>query len=420
MKIVYLNPSGELGGAEMSLLDIFASLRDAEPDWSLRLIVSSDGPLVSRARTLGVETVILSFPKALARLGDAGLKGPGRQQMGRFKLFRNLLAAGPPVLTYLRQLRRTLKQVAPDLIHTNGFKMHILGIVARPRKVPVIWHVRDYVRQRPVMAKLMKLFSGRCSLALTNSKSVAADLKAACGNGLRVQTVYNGVDTKVFSPRGGCLDLDSLSGLPHANGTTVRIGMLATLARWKGHETFMRAFSFLPPSMPLRGYIVGGALYETDGSQYSLAELKEMACELGIADRFGFTGFVDHPADVMRSLDIVVHSSTQPEPFGNVIAQGMACGRAVIASNAGGAAELVEANVNALSHPPGDAIALAQGIEELAKQPDLRARLGAAGRETAEQRFDRTRLAWELSPIYRNVIYNRNDDKAVRVTAAAS
>ena len=105
----------------------------------------------------------------------------------------------------------------------------------------------------------------------------------------------------------------------------------------------------------------------------------------------------------MRALDILVHASTEPEPFGLVIAEGMACGRAVIASQAGGAAELFETDVNALSHTPGDAALLAQRIALLAGDRSLRARLGAAARATAEQRFNRTRLATELIPLYRAV-----------------
>ena len=72
--------------------------------------------------------------------------------------------------------------------------------------------------------------------------------------------------------------------------------------------------------------------YATNGSQYSLSELRELAKELGVSHRVGFTGFVDEPAAALRSLDIVVHASTEPEPFGLAIAQGMACGRAVIAT----------------------------------------------------------------------------------------
>ena len=411
MKIAFLNPSAQLGGAEAALLDMLASLREAEPGWELYLIASDDGPLVERARCLGASTTVLSFPPSIARLGDASAGGPAGNKIGQTELLSRMLRASPAIARYAWKLKKSLRQLAPDVIHTNGLKMHLLGAIARPRKSSLIWHIHDYVRARPFMTKLMRLFSRRCSIALTNSKSVAADVRAACGKRLRVRTVYNGLDTTVFSPRGAGVDLDSLSGLTPVNGSTVRVGMLATLARWKGHETFLRAFSLLPDCLPLRGYIVGGALYQTDGSQHSLAELKALAGDLGIADRIGFTGFVDKPAAVMRSLDILVHASTQPEPFGLVIAEGMACGRAVIASNAGGAVELFDANVNALSHPPGDVIALAQRIEELATKPELRARLGAAGRVTAEQRFDRSRLASELVPLYREVIVGRRGAK---------
>ena len=110
----------------------------------------------------------------------------------------------------------------------------------------------------------------------------------------------------------------------------------------------------------------------------------------------------------MRALDIVVHASTEPEPFGLVIAEGMACGRAVVVSEAGGAVELFDAGVNALGHTPGDAAQLAERITLLATDRDLRARLGARARATAERRFNRTRLAAELIPIYHAVTATTN------------
>jgi glycosyltransferase involved in cell wall biosynthesis len=114
----------------------------------------------------------------------------------------------------------------------------------------------------------------------------------------------------------------------------------------------------------------------------------------------GFTGYIDRPESALRALDIVVHASTEPEPFGLVIAEAMACGRPVIVSAIGGAAEIVRVGVDALSHPAGDARMLASRILELATDSCLRARLGQAGRATAERRFDRTRLAEELLRIY--------------------
>jgi glycosyltransferase involved in cell wall biosynthesis len=117
----------------------------------------------------------------------------------------------------------------------------------------------------------------------------------------------------------------------------------------------------------------------------------------------GFTGFVQDSAMAMRALDVVVHASTEPEPFGLVIAEAMACGKPVVASRAGGARELTESGVNALGHEPSDAAGLARRIEELARDAGLRQRLGSAGRSTAEQHFSRRRLARELTPVYQSI-----------------
>lgn len=409
MKIVYLNPSGQLGGAEVALLDLLASVRAARPDWELELIAGADGPLTARAESLGVKASVLSFPPALARLGDAGAGGPAGAQLSRAALLKKLAQASLPAIGYVKKLRHELRRGQPDVLHTNGFKMHVLGALARPNKsMPVIWHVRDYVSARPLMARLLGRHKGRVAAVVTNSQSVAADVRAVCGDELKIYPVHDAIDLEHFSPAGERLDLDALSGLPEAGQGTVRVGLLATMARWKGHETFLRALSLVPEDLKVRGYIIGGALYQTEGSQHSLAELRREAARLGLSERVGFTGFVEDAASAMRALDIIVHASTQPEPFGLVIAEAMACGRALVASEAGGAAEIINAGTDALGHRPGDAEALAQCIMRLATDAELRKLLGENGRRTAAVRFDRARLATELIPIYQGTLSRNN------------
>ncbi len=400
MKILYLSACAQLGGAEKSLLDVLASMRAAKPDWPLHLIVSEDGPLVARSIALGVVTTVVPLPATLARLGDAAVGGPAGHQRSRWSLMSELLLAAPAVRGYVRTLRKVTGEIAPEVIHSNGFKMHLLGLWAKSVHVPIIWHIHDYIGTRPLMGRLLRRYATRAAMAIANSDSVAADVKTICDSRLNVNTIYNGVDLDNFSPVGPTLDLDALSGFAPATPETIRVGLLATLARWKGHETFLRAMAQIPADVPARGYVAGGALYQTNGSQHSLAELKELAAKLGVSEQVGFTGFIDEPASAMRSLDIVVHASTEPEPFGLVIVEGMACGRAVIVSEGGGARELVSVETNALGHTPGDAEALAKCITRLATDSDLRRRIGQAGRITAEQRFGRARLADELIPVY--------------------
>jgi glycosyltransferase involved in cell wall biosynthesis len=391
VRILYLSASGELGGGERSLLDIVASLRRAQPAWPLHLVAAANGALLAQASALGVATDVVPFGPALSRVGES---------VGRAALALSVVRAAVPAAAYLGELRRVIQRVAPDVLHTNSLKMHVLGARTKPKQTALIWHLHDYVGARPLTARLLRWHAAACAAMVANSQSVADDARAALGGRVPVIPIHNGIDLQRFSTAGARLDLDALAGLPGSEGDVVRVGLVATFGHWKGHKTFLEAVRRLPADSRVRAYVVGGALYQTAGSQLSLDELRRYAAALGVSDRVGFTGFVNHPEEALRSLDIVVHASTAPEPFGLVIAEAMACGRAVIASDAGGAREIFTPGVDALTHPPGDAESLAARILELASDRDRRARLGRAGRETAERRFDRRRLATDLVPVY--------------------
>ncbi|HLG97614.1 MAG TPA: glycosyltransferase family 4 protein [Bryobacteraceae bacterium] len=394
MRVVFLNPCGQMGGAETSLLAVLESLREVEPQWDLHLVLGEDGPIAAEARQRGVQVVVEPLPPALARLGDAG-RNP---LLVGARLVRSLAAT----VRYRRTLARRLARLHPDIVHTNGFKMHVLGAWACPSSASLIWHIHDYVSTRRVMSRLLRMVQGRCSLAIINSRSVANDVTTVMPK-LKLAPVYNAVDLERFSPEGAQLDLDALSGLPQVSGDVVRVGLIGTFARWKGHRVFLQALAQLPGQLNVRGYIIGGPIYQTDGSQWTLEELKREASQLGLDGRVGFTGFVRDAASAIRRLDVVIHASTEPEPFGMVIIEGMACGRAVIASQAGGAAELVSDGENAAAHKPGDARALAEQIERLVRDAEYRIRLGRAGRLTAERLYGKQRLGQELTGLYRRV-----------------
>jgi glycosyltransferase involved in cell wall biosynthesis len=400
LKITYLNPNGSLGGAERALLDLMHAVRHTRPDWNLELIVGGSGDLVTAARDLGIGAHVLPLPAAASRLGDAGSGGPAGKVVSRLDLLGGLAISIPQLGAYVLKFRSFLHGHQPDLIHSNGFKTHILAAWAAPRRSKVLWHVHDYVGSRPLMSRLMRIHSGRCDIALANSYSVARDLNSICRGKVKIVTVHNGVDLKRFNPCGPVLDLDALSGLPLAASGTVRVGLVATMARWKGHEVFLRALSMLPKDLPIRGYVIGGPIYATRGSQYSVVELRNLASGLGLNGKVAFTGYIDDPAPAIRALDIVVHASTQPEPFGLAVAEAMGCGKPVVASNTGGVSEIISENENALCYAPGDAAALAKCVARLAADHSLRKNLGAKGRHLSEKQFDRSRLAVDVPPIY--------------------
>jgi glycosyltransferase involved in cell wall biosynthesis len=258
------------------------------------------------------------------------------------------------------------------------------------------------------MSRLLAMHARRCAVAVTNSRSVAEDLRTACPGIRKKVPIHNGIDLETFNPAGATADLDEIAGMTGQKSAVVRVGLLATMAQWKGHETFIRAIAMIPREVAVRGYVIGGSVYSTRGSEASLAQLRRVADGLALNGNLGFTGFVNDPAAAIRALDIVVHASTRPEPFGRVIAESMACGKAVIVAAAGGALEIVTPGQDAIAIAPGDPAALAASIRELACTAALRAQLGAAARKTAEHRFDRARMARELIPIYEELDRARN------------
>lgn len=393
MRVALLSVSAGIGGSERCLLELvrgLAGLPGIEPV----VVIPREGTLDAQARAAGAAVRILPMPDALLVLGEWSMRREG--ELGRQTVA--LARAAAATRRYSTAMTQLLREIAPDVVHSNGFKMHVLAARNADRHVPLVWHVHEYLKPRRLSRMLLRHHVARASAVVANSFSVQADLVAALGADVPITTIYNGVDLQEFSPHGEAIDLDRLAGLPPASARACRVGLLATLARWKGHDTFLRAVQHA--SADVRAYVIGGPVYDTAGSQHTMDELAARAAALGLRDRIGFTGFVERPAAALRALDVVVHASTEPEPFGLVIAEGMACGRAVIVSRAGGAAELVSDGEDALATEPGDAAALAHAIDQCAADGALRARLGAAARRTAVRRFDRDTFVAQFVDLY--------------------
>jgi glycosyltransferase involved in cell wall biosynthesis len=389
--LVCVTTSAELGGAENSLLTLLRALRRMVPDWEITIVMPERGPLVERCRETGVHSHVLPYPAGLAALGE-----PGRSSAasGAWRLARAALDVRP----YLQQLRSVLAESGATIVHSNGIKAHVTTAFAAPRRARLVWHLHDYVGPRRVTARLLRRLSVRPDALVANSESVRQDAVAALGRSHGVHCIHNAVDLCTFNPSGRALDLDAACGLPPDPGL-VRIGLVATFGRWKGHELFLDALSEIA-DLPIRGFIVGGPVYLTSDSQRTLDELRTYAAERGLGSRVGFTGQIADVPAAMRALDVVVHASTSPEPFGMTIAEGMTAGRAVVAVKNGGARELFDDGVDALGYAMGDAADLARQIRRLVTDSSLRIALGRSARRAAERRFAPDRMAAEFLRVY--------------------
>jgi len=391
MKILFVNPVGALGGGERAILTIMAALLQKYPELEIHLIIGTEGLLREQAESLGVQVKLLELPEAVTQLGDSVLKENSKMIAG-LKLLSQLMMLSPSMWLYINELRQTISDLKPDIIHTNGIKANLVTALAGVKGIPVVWHIQDFYGARPLMAKALRWASKRSTGAIAIAEAVAKDARTTLP-GLPVEVIYSAVDINYFSPAA------SFRWEP-----PLRVGLVATFARWKGHNIFLEAAGEIikaHPELNVRFCIVGGAIYQTRGSQFSQEELEEKVLQLGIADRVDFLGFQQDIAAIYRWLDIVVHASTQPEPFGLAIVEAMSCGKPVIISQAGGAAELFTHDYDAIGVPPGEPHILARAILDLLNNPEKCKVMSERARQSAKERFNAERLAEQIMGLYK-------------------
>lgn len=397
MNVLFLSPIGGMGGAEQVLLNAIAGLKETCPDINSHVIALADGPLINEATRRGATCSVVPLPADLQKVGESASKSRAKWTD------RRLLSTAVQLPNFLRRLREAVRRARPDIVHSNGIKTHLLSRLAVSRSTPIVWHLHDFVGNRQRSAKLLRSVSKRVAGAVAISKAVADDAQAQLSN-LSIHTILNAVDVARFTPGDG-VDLDRLAGQCPPTSPVVRVGMVATYARWKGHLVLLEAarlFREANPHLPVRWYIVGGPIYHT-AAQFTHDELRSAIREKGLDGHVSLVPFQKDTVAAYRSLDVVIHASTQPEPFGLVIAEAMSCGRAVIVSNAGGASELVRHEHDALAMPPNDPVTLAQHVNRLVEQPTIRSFLGTNARATATSRFQLHQFGSSLGQLYRSL-----------------
>jgi L-malate glycosyltransferase len=211
-----------------------------------------------------------------------------------------------------------------------------------------------------------------------------------------------GVDTTLFKPAPDKKEqMYKDAGIAY-NKEDVVIGTIKVLDEKYGIKYLVKAFSLVKkkhPQIPIKLLIVG------DGAK--LVELKLLAKELEIEAFVHFTGFVDYSkiAAYHNMLDIAVFPSMHDsESFGVAALEASACGTAVIASNVGGLPEVVEDGVTGILTPPANAPRLAEAIEKLVLNKELRKEFGSNGRARAERLYEWNGCVRQMIEIYQETM----------------
>ena len=378
LRVAYVNHCARLSGGELALLRLLPALGRVEA----HVVLAEDGPLVAELAEVGAHVAVLEMEEGVRRLPKDRVRSGARLAKP---------AAGG--VRYAARLARHLRRLDVDLVHTNSLKAALYGGVAgRMAGLPVVWHIRDriagdYLPATAVHA-VRALVRWVPHAVIVNSTATRATL----GRGATSAAVHVVYDTVVIPPP-----------RPAPPPEPFTVGIVGRIAQWKGHDLFLRAFAAAFPGGPERAVVLGTPLFEEHDYETSLHQL---ATELGIAARVDFLGFRRDVDEQLARMHALVHASLIPEPFGQVVTEGMAAGLPVLATDAGGPAEIVTHGVDGLLYRMGDKDALAAALSLVRGDPPLRARLGAAAIERA-RRFAPEVIAGEVCAVYDTVVRPR-------------
>jgi glycosyltransferase involved in cell wall biosynthesis len=211
----------------------------------------------------------------------------------------------------------------------------------------------------------------------------------------RIHVVASGVDVARFAA--GTALRDAERARHGVDPETPLVAVVAALEPRKGHAVLLDAIARLT-DVPLRVLCAG------DGSARRALAARSEA--LGLGTRVGFLGEIADVVPLLAAADLVVMPSLQ-EGLGVAALEAMAAGKPVVASRAGGLAEVVEHQITGLLVEPGDADGLAQAIRRVASDRGFAATLGRAGRAKVEARYGMRAMAEGTLAVYRDVLRAR-------------
>jgi glycosyltransferase involved in cell wall biosynthesis len=375
LRVVFLDHVARMSGAELALSRLIAAL----PNVDASVILGEDGALRGALEQVGAAVKVLPLDERARDVRSAAV-GP---RLGTVR-------AAWLTARYAWRLSRWLRELDPDVVHANSLKSGYYGaLAARLAGKPVIWHLHDRLASDYLPAAAARLTRAAVrwlpDLVVCNSRETRRAAALPASPAYPVIASACALAARPGQRRGGARV----------------IGLVGRLAPWKGQDVFLRAFATVAAGVPgLEARVIGAALFGED--DYA-GRLRRLAQDLGIGDRVTFTGFVADVARELSDLDILVHASVLPEPFGNVIVEGLAEGVPVVASDAGGPAEIITDEVNGLLVPPGDVAALAGALHRLIADAGLRARLSAAGPGRAAD-FQPAAIGARVERVYRDLI----------------
>lgn len=299
-------------------------------------------------------------------------------------------------IPFILKLVYIIKKFKVRLLHlNNSISGSIAGIIAaKLTNRSSIVHVRSI----ELNTFITHFFSRYLNTSIAVSKAVKTGLLNIGVTPERIRVVYDPVDIKNAEAQSMISDkkniLEDLSRGRHT------IGLFGCIVDWKGHGVFIEAANAIVHELgrsDISFFIVG----DTPSASDALGlQLKNLVNNLGLSEYIFFLGHQNNVYPYMKLMDIVVHASTLPEPFGRVIIEAMAIGKPVVATKMGGPLEIITDGENGILIDANNPKLLAGTIVNLLNNPALLQSISAGAVKTVREKFSPSSFKREIEDIY--------------------
>lgn len=385
-RILYIeaNEDGTVGGSHQALYDLTLGLDHRE-----------------------FEPVVLFYQDNQFRplLKDYGIEVHDYEEEREHE--RELRQTGSTVRKYLDYFgaivrrRRFLRQYEIDLVHINNSPR--VGNddwlpAAKSLGIPIVASVMGDAEgePNPLRRPLFRSFDRVYPV----SEWMADAMREAGIAKKKIRVIHHGVDIEKLREKASTppASVREELGIPEDR---LMVTLVANIRRWKGQHVLLKALSELPVDIRDRIHAVFVGAFSQAHQEYG-DELKRLVRRLQLQDRVTFTGRREDVPDLHRATDIVVHTSTTPEPGGIAVLEALALGCPVLASDRGGHREALRDGAGRTYNVerPGE---LAEELKELVRSPELRAQMSRAARERIEE-FSVAKNVEETSRAYRQLL----------------
>jgi len=305
-----------------------------------------------------------------------------------------------------RQLKRVLREFKPDVVHTHSAKGGILGRAAAwSLGVPAVVHTVHGAPFHPYQAAANRALFRACERwaakrchAIISVADAMTRLMVTAGvaDVDKFTTIYSGMDVEPFLQ---CHELREQTRRELGyEAEDVVIGKIARMFHLKGHEYVIEAARRIADRVPQARFLfVGDGLLQD--------KLRRQVAEAGLEDRVKFLGLVrpERIPALISAMDIVVHASLR-EGLARVLPQALIAGNPVVSYDIDGAAEVVLPGETGFLAPPKSIDELAEPLEKLAVDEQLRARLGTEGRQRFTDQFRHQRMTEQIRGLYKELL----------------